>query len=230
MRPPKRRSNGRGYRVVRQPYTRSYVSRVVKRTVDRMSETKEGFYTYSNCGGNAADFSSFGYGAASACASLVAGITAGTGSGQRIGRQIFVRGVQVSFMMQPGDSYNNIRFVLVRPRGQADLTNNAVFVQQVLSGVSSSGTQWANPVDTDIYQVLWDRMFTMRKLPLDGNSSNTVNQNKLIRKYIKINQKFTFDTSASNLRDLWLIGISDSAAIAHPGAIAGFVKVWFKDL
>jgi len=37
------------------------------------------------------------------------------------------------------------------------------------------------------------------------------------------------ESDSQPARDFYLVAISDSAAISHPGAVAGFIRLYYKD-
>lgn len=220
----------KGRRTYRRKRTfQKAVKAVIKKTI----ETKEKFYPNTAVGGGGMSFYSIGYGGASSITTLCSGITQGVAGNQRVGRSIFLRGIYIWFPIGPGDSQNYVRIIVARPKGGSvnASTNVATAAIDLLSGATSSGTQFLNPIDTDKYQVYYDKCVFVHKQPLDGNSSTTVEPIKWIRKYIKINRKIEYldDTSSNCVEDIWMYGISDSSAVTHPGAIAGFVKLYYQD-
>jgi len=205
------------------------IRRMIKSEVLRSQETKETTYSYNGIGG--ISFNSVSYGSSAASCGLFGAITQGTQASQRIGDRIYARGVNIRLALQPGDASNNLRFIVFRAKTgvvtQPGVTGT--FVQTLLSGVGSSNIQWLQPVDTDRFVVYYDKTFNLRQMPLDGSSTATVFQTKFFNKFIKINRPMQWDRSAVMNDDIYMVAISDSVAIQHPGAIAGFVRVYFKD-
>lgn len=210
------------------------VARIAKKTVNRMAETKEVIYYNTAVGGGATSFYSIGYGSSSSVATLCAGIAQGTAGNQRIGRRIYLRGMKVWFPFVAGDASNYVRFIVASPKGGNVNSGSAVssVISDLLSGAGSSGTQYLSPVDTDKWQVHFDRCMWLHKVPLDGSSTTTTEPVKWVRKWIRINRKVEYldNTNANCVRDVWMFGISDSGGITHPGAASGFVKMYFKDV
>lgn len=209
-------------------------SKVAKRVVQRSVELKDKYFVYSSVGiepttGSVTSFASTGYGSASTIAALCRGISRGTNDGERVGHEISLRGVYVNFAIQNGDSYNNYRLMLIRPKGRYTTTNTQGLIQSIMSGTASSGTQWASPIDTDYYKVYWDRKINLQNVELASGDSP---QTTFIQKFVKFprGMKVQWDEQdAVPNNDVFLVAISDSVAVAHPGAIAGFVRLYYND-
>lgn len=197
--------------------------------INKRIETKEVTYTtWSNS-------TSISYGSGASVAGFFGAITQGTGESNRIGNKIQARGIYMRLAIQPADNTNYVRVLVVKPL--KDMAPNvtvgsgiATFVQNVLSNTAGSSTQWLAPVDTDRYKVLHDKNYFLRFGPLDGNSGSTIiNRMLFVKKFIRLNQKCQWDESGNMNNDVWLIMLSDSAAIGHPGVVAGFLKGYYKD-
>jgi len=212
---------------------RTYKKRTYKKVPRPHIETKEIQFEYDAVGKNADNFSSISYGSSSIASSLCGGIPAGTLDGTRIGRRIFVKAIRVMFAIEPGDDSNYIRFMLVQPKGRPNDTSLSTLIPFILSGYGSSSTQWFSPIDTDNWKVYMDKTMYLKFEALDGSSSASVPQAKILRKTIRINQSITYTTNTGTAdqpgRDLWLVALSNSAAVAHPGVVAGSVKIWYTD-
>jgi len=187
-------------------------------------------YQYSAIGYNDNDFNSISYGTSCVVGLLCKGIQQGTQGNQRIGRRIFLRGVKIYLPTQNYDSYNNVRMIMVQPKGQMNLSTNGTVATDILSGAASGATRWAYPVDTDRFHVFYDKTLVLTGKDLNGSS--TVNEVKFFKTYIKINKMIEYDgegNTANAIKEIYLLGISDSAAVGHPGCIAGHVKLFFQD-
>lgn len=216
--------------------SRKYISRVAQKVVNRNIETKEKKYSYDSVGidpigGSAVSLGSVSYGGSAVIAGLVRGVTAGTGEGSRLGHQLTLRGVYINLAVQcaSGSETNNFRLLVIRPKGQISTTSTAALVQQVLSNATSSSTQWLNPVDTDFFKVYYDKMAFIK--PTDITGTGSVSQ-RFFKKFIKFPKGMVMkwnEADSQPFRDLYILAISDSAAVSHPGAIAGFVRLYFKD-
>lgn len=108
-------------------------------------------------------------------------------------------------------------------------TSTASFVQSVLSGAPSGATQWLQPVDTDRFEVLLDKVYYLKNTAVDGSSSASAVSTRFLRKFIPINKKIQWDDSGQINNDVYVIAISDSAAVPNPGAVAGYIRVYYKD-
>jgi len=205
----------------------------VKKAVAQKAEIKERIYPFSSVGSGGGNFGSIGYGASAVTGALCAGIVQGTEAGQRVGRTIQLKGVRYFFPSQPGDTNNYMRLILVQPKGTVDLSSVAGFVSQLLSQTGSGATQWGAPIDTDLYTVFFDKSYHLQSMAT-GEAVNTwAPTSAMISGYIKVNRRIEYQApsgSTSPLKDLWLVGISDSAAIPHPGAIAGYIKLYYTDV
>lgn len=214
--------------------TAKTVAKIASRVALRKIETKSKEYVYSSVGNiPAGNFSSVGYDGSSVIGGLVAGIAAGTGDGARIGKKIFIRGVRIRYIVQGADSYNNIRFMLVSPKRGGDYSSFGGSVSGLIAGVLSNApsgaTQYAYPIDTRIFKVYMDT--TMSFVPSETSAGTFTVKPKVFNRFIKIN-KSTYWTEGNDTtaqREFYLCAISDSAAVSHPGVIAGTVKVYYKD-
>lgn len=215
----------------KKSYRKKPLAKMVRSMVLKAQETKELTYPYNNIG--SVNFSSVGYGGSSAAAGLFGAIAQGVNDGQRIGNSIYARGAYLRMVFSPGDNTNFMRLLVVQPkRGMAtNILPSSItsFVSSVLSGASSSSTQWLQPVDTDRFEVLADKNIYFTWKPLDGSTTTTVAQVRFFNKFLKINRKIQWDDSGVVNNDVYFIALSDSSAVAHPGAVAGFVRVYYKD-
>lgn len=208
---------------------------MVRSMILKSQETKELTYPYTNVGGT--NLSSFGYGSSTAVVGFFGAVGQGVNDGQRIGNSLYARGVYINLAIQNANAtleyYNNVRCIVFQPKKgmatniQPSLT--ATFVQSVLSGQSSNVTQWAGFVDTDRFQVLYDRQWYIPSVPQDGSSTTTQPTTRFLRKFIKVNRKMQWDDSGVINNDVYMILISDSGTASHPGCIAGNIRIYYKD-
>jgi len=224
----RKRKVGRTRRFRKGSTTKRF-ARIAKSVFNRSVETKEARYTYSSVGG--INFSSVSYGSAAVVAGLFGAIAQGTGQAQRVGNSIYARGVRIYFPVQAGDNINNLRFICVSPKQGAPIqpTNAQVFIQGVLSNGSIGATQWTYPVDTNRWRVHFDRTFFLNFMPVDGSTSTSVARTRFLKAFVKVNRKIFWDDAGNINNDVYLIAISDSAAVPNPGVIGGFVNTYFKD-
>lgn len=230
--------NKRGFkkskvRNYRKKKTYGSIKKMIRSEVLRSQETKELTYQYSNVGSS--NFSSISYGSSAVVAGFFGAIVQGVNDGQRIGNSLYARGININFAIQNAgaDTQNYVRFLIIQPKkGMAtniQPNSTSAFVQSVLSNNGSGTTQWLQPVDTDRFEVLVDKYYWLHDMPVDGATSTYVPQTKFFRKFIKINRKMQWDDSGVINNDVYMIAISDSSAVAHPGVVAGFVRIYYKD-
>lgn len=232
--PMKRKYYRKGKRTIK-----SQIKTEVKRAFNSSVERKERRYAYNSIGGNngndtsvlsAVSFNSISYGGSACVASLCAGIGTGSGEGNRIANQITLNSVNIHLNVQNADETNYVRLLLIRPKGNQDMSSIANFVTQIFTGTTSSGTQCGAPVDTNLFHIYYDKMVYLKSTPADGSTATSLVSNKLFSKYIKLNAKVQYDqTTTFPLKDFFLVGISDSASVSHPGAVNGFVKLTYQD-
>lgn len=228
-------------RVVRRRFRRRYgyskkIAKIAQRVVNKNIEMKEKRYDYSAVGidpvgGSAVSYGSVSYGASAVTCQLCRGIVTGTGEGTRVGHEITLRGVYINLAVQcaSGTETNNFRMALIRPKGTFTTTSTAALTQQIMNNQASGITQWLQPIDTDFFNVYWDKMAFIK--PTDISGVGNVSQ-RFFRKFIKFRRGIKMkwnEADSQPFRDLLLFAISDSAAVSHPGAIAGFVRLYYKD-
>lgn len=225
----RRRRIKRGRRRRRTRYGTKKIRRIARSVVMRSVETKEARYSYSSVGGS--NYSSVSYGAAAIVAGCFGAISQGTGQANRIGNAIFARGIRIYFPVQPGDNINNLRFVCVSAKSGTPTqpASTALFVQNLFSNGGSSATQWTYPIDTNRWKVHFDKTFFLKFMAVDGSTSTSVPQTRFLKKFVKVNRKIFWDDGNNINNDVYLVAISDSSAVPHPGAIGGFVNCYFKD-
>lgn len=222
----KKTYSGKGWKKKTKPVT---TKKQIKDEIFASQETKQIAYPYTQGG-----FSSFTYGSGSAILGCFGGINQGVTESTRIGSRIYARSIGIYLAMQPGDNNNNVRLLVVQAKKDAGGTpilpvNAGSFIQSILSNAPSSSIQYLQPVDTDRWQVLMDKCFNLRYLPLAGDSPNLTPQVKIIKKFIKINRPMQWDLTNTMNDDVYIIALGDSAASPNPGAVAGFFKSYWKD-
>lgn len=232
------RKSYRKRRTRRPRSKKTTIKKIVRRELRKNIEMKFRQYKmdavgHSITGGAAVDFTAgFEYGASTALASLC-DIANGTGEGQRIGGQIRVKGIHLRFAFQPGDWYNNVRFIVYSPKKNWTNSSVTAAVQQVLSDVSSASTQWSAPVDTENFKVYMDKVYNARFLPTGDATTTSVAQTKFVNKFIKLNKLIKWDVSAPVMptSNIFLMAISDSSTAVNgdPKVITGFIKVFYQD-
>lgn len=198
----------------------------------KLSETKEKDFTYSTLG-----LSSVSYGTGAAIYGLVAAISQGTGDDQRIGNQIMLQNLRFKFAVQAGDNQNQFRLMILRPKKQyaSGSPTTQQWIQEILSNNASSTTQFLAPVDTERYIVYYDKVINLRYVPVDGSSATTISETKYLSGNISLKKRVQWaysGASGSNLpeTEILVVAISDSVAIPHAGVIAGYARLYYKDI
>lgn len=226
---PRRRAN-----VKRRPANRVAIRRIVRQTIARNTEMKTREYLPSSVGNfPAGNFSSISYGTSSIVAGLFSGIAQGIDENQRIGRKIIVKGVHIRFAIQGNDAFNHVRLMLVSPKGTMNydtFASQSAFTQAIMNNTAPSTTQYLSPIDTNVFNVHWDRVYTT--YPRETSDGVFTSVPFLIKKFIKFNKPVTWTVGNNNQaqNEVFLVGISDSVAIGHPGVITGFVRVFYTDM
>lgn len=231
-----RRRSYRKRRGTRRGTSRKQIARIAQAVVNKNIETKEKRYDYSAIGidpigGSSVSFGSFSYGSSTCIAQLCRGITAGTGEGARVGHKISLRGVYINLPVQcaSGAETNNVRILIIRPKGTYTNTSIAALAQQIFSNNASSVTQWLQPVDTDFFDVYYDKKAFI--MPKDISGVGSVTQ-RFFTKFLKFKRGLTMawnEADSQPFRDLFMVAISDSLSVSHPGAVGGFVRLYYKD-
>lgn len=216
------------------------VARIARKALQGGAEVKETSYIYNSVGGAigaiaAQSLASISYGAGAVAACLCQGIGAGTTYNARVGNEISLKNIEISLALTAGDQYNFLRFLVVRPKGQFANANPSIiaFVQSLFSGNGSSTFQFGCPVDNHNFEVWADDLIPMQQrvgAASSGSSSDTFVP-YVYNKKVSVNRKVKFQESLSICdRDFWLVAISDSTAVPHPGAVAGYVKLRWTDV
>ena len=162
---------------------------------------------------------------------MFGGIGQGVSDDTRIGDQLTAKGVRLALTFQCTDTFNDFRILMVTARKQGiryQPSSVASFVQNLLSGAVSAGTQWVAAVDTERFKVYYDKILHLKRSAIDGSSSTTIPESQSVIKTVKLNKKIKFDEEGQITNDLYLIMLSDSGAVSHPGAIAGYVTPIIK--
>lgn len=220
--------------------TPSQVAKIARNVVQRSAEVKNTSYQWNSIGGtigaivpNTIQSVSFGSGALVAC--LCQGIGASAGFNGRIGNEIYLKNIEMSFSFEAGDAYNYLRLLLVRPKGQFINSNPtpAAFVQSLMSGNGSSSNQYNQPTDDENFEIWSDDMCPLQKRVGAASSGNSddVFVPYIYQRTVTVNRKVRYQESTGNVdRDFFLVAISDSTIGPNPGATAGYVKLRWTDI
>lgn len=212
-----------------------YVKRVARREVNKAIETKQkqniATSFYDEFGGTAS-FGSVSYGGTAATFALGRNVLQGTTSSSRVGTKIRVLGLSFYFLLQQGSgNFDDVRILVYTPyKGALTGANRAANVSDLLSTYSGSTTQYLMPVNTDKFKVYYDRVFRLEQHAADGSTSASVPGMKVVRKHINIMRNLTYNYDESTPQnDFYITMISNSAVAPNPGAVAGYIKYWWKD-
>lgn len=203
---------------------------VVKKEIRKESETKEKDLTYS-----ALSLTSIGYGSSSINNYLVQNIAQGYDDGQRIGNKIHLQNIRFQFAFTAGDTVNHLRLLMLMPKTGLDYNANVQNLAQNVTTIASSGQQWLGLVDTDRYRVLYDKKLFLEYVPDTGSTSAVHAVTKFVSANIKINKdiEWAYSAAAAAVQpttEVIFLCISDSSTVSHPGAIAGNLRLYYKDL
>lgn len=166
-------------------------------------------------------------------AEITSMITLGTAAGNRIGSNIYLRKVNISMVVGPGDNSNILRILMVKPvtgwtSGGAAM-NNTFFWNGVLNGGSVINAM--SPVINQQYQVLYDKIICFRFAAVDGNSSASAAIQKVVRRSVPIYLPIRYDQIGGvTTTPIFFAMISDSAAVPNAGVISGGITLEFTDL
>lgn len=204
------------------------VKRLTRMVKSMRPEVKEKVYQYTDVNGTS--YNNISYGSSTPNSLLCGGISQGVADGQRIGDKIKLIGIKVHFAFTHAnaDLYNNIRWLLIRPKTDRNSVGGTL-TQNIFSGAASGGTQWCSPVDTDRYRVLYDKSYNLYNRPNDGSTTTTIQPTRFFKKFFKVRANMQWDAEGNLTRDYILLAISDSAASPHPGVVAGHVKLYYVD-
>lgn len=179
-------------------------------------------------------------------AALCSSIPQGVGDSNRVGSKITLRGVHIDLIGQIKDgltsfnTYQQLRLLLISPKRHGPLLGGApdaqTFSQRLFTNVSGE-LQWAAPVDTDNFRVLYDKRVYLTWKPTVSaaqNLSYSAPSVRRFRKFVRFNKTIQWPIGSSILaqNDVYLVAISDdgeSANTGSPGFVAGFVNIYYTD-
>lgn len=210
----------------RKTVTRADVVKIAR----GVNEMKEKTIRHTTLGVN-----SCGYGASAVTAYMANQITVGDGDTYRNGNQIFLSRIQYQFAMAAGDTTNYLRLLFVMPKKAYNYGSTVSQLVEEVLDAASSNTQWLGLVDTDRYRVLHDKKLFLEYIADTGSTAAVHAVGKIIQGSIEVNKKIQWAYSAAAgvecpVTDVIMIAISDSAAVSHPGAVAGNLKMFYRDM
>lgn len=174
-------------------------------------------------------FSSFSYDSGVGLCNLANNISQGAGLSQRLGNDVRLKRLRAHLLVQAGDNYNCCRALVIASRGIQSSTTTSTFTTQVFSGVTGSA-QVTAPVDSLSFDVLYDKVFTVYKRPLDGSSATTVAPPEPISFDLSLQDRLvTYNQAGVGFagKPVWILLVSDSAAIAHAGCVEAGIRLEF---
>lgn len=201
----------------------STVKKMVIREINKTQETKEITHTHATMGFGSISENTY---------YLVRPIAQGTADNQRIGNQIYVRGFRYYLPIMNGDTYNHFRLMFLMPHKSVNPSASTTQLIQDIFG--SPSYNMFSPVNTDKFRVLRDHFITLKVSPETGTSSVTIPETRLLKGFVKINKKFQFEYDAATASqyptsEIIAVAFSDSAVLPNPGAIGGWVRLYYKD-
>ncbi len=147
----------------------------------------------------------------------------GTEYYQRVGRRVVITHVDICGTLVGGQQ-NSI----------ADDAYNTVCLALVINAPGSAPTGWTLPtpigpqLTAGVKKVLWTKRFVLNTNAKD--STGYIAKAALVSERIPVNEPFEYvssaDTAATN-QSLYLVGMSDSVAVANPGFTSGYIMVAF---
>lgn len=189
------------------------------------AETEQKYIEYQYTSINGTSLASIGYGPANQAA-LLSGIAQGTSMSQRVGQKIILEKIDFQFPFQNGDPTNYVRFLLVTAiRGDSGLTG-AALTADIFSGQAAAVSQHGAAVDKTRWRVLYDRLLY---LPNIGNFAGNIPSSRTIKKTIRLNKRIQWDRTNAIDNDIYMVAISDSGAAPNPGAVSGYMRLYFRD-
>lgn len=174
-------------------------------------------------------FSSFSYDSGVGILNIATNISQGAAVNQRIGNDVRLHRLLADLFIAPGDNFNCVRVLVVASKGLQVSTSTATFTSQVFSGVTGAA-QVAAPVDTLSFDVLFDRMIVPFFRPIDGNSSASVGVPEHMHIDVSLGNRsihYNQGNAAISGKPVWLLLVSDSAAVPNAGCVQAGVKVTF---
>lgn len=175
-------------------------------------------------------FNSFSYDSGVGLLNIANNIAQGAGLNQRIGNDIRLNKLSGTLAIAPGDNYNIVRVLVIASKGLQTATATSTFTSQVFSGITGAA-QVTAPVDTLSFDVLFDRKVVPFFRPVDGNSAASVGVPEIVNLDVNLGARevhYNQGNSANTGRPVWLMLVSDSAAIAHAGCVQAGLKVEFQ--
>ncbi len=174
-------------------------------------------------------FSSFSYDSGLGICNIPNNITQGSALNQRLANDIRLRRLTAKLFIAPGDNFNCVRVLVVASRGLVTSATTSTFASQLFSGVTGSA-QVAAPVDTLSFDVLHDELVVPFYRPADGNSATQIGVPVPVSFDVHLGDRlvtYNQGNAAYSGKPVWLILVSDSAAVPNPGCVQAGLRVEF---
>lgn len=189
---------------------------------------------------SANSMTSFSYGTSTAIYSIEAPVVVGPGVNQRVGRVIRAKGLHMDFMLQGASDteVNNVRIMVVSPKESAPAAPSSGFVANFLASLFNVAAPNVGQYSYAVNKLQWNVLYDKRKVLYPFNIGGNVAGDNVpirIRKFLRLNRKMTFPevtsvpTAGQSNKPLYLVLMSDSLAIPHPGIVGGFHTFYFQD-
>jgi len=163
-------------------------------------------------------------------AELTSMISNGSNVNQRIGGQIFLKTITIQLMMSPGDNNNFVRLILCRPLAGMTAGGANINTSQFFNGYCNGVSTPLNPAVSTQYFIYFDEVVKLEYVAAAGSSSSQTACQQFFKKVVKVNLPIKYDNvSGYTTNPIFFAAISDSSAVAHPGAVAGGISITFHD-
>lgn len=197
------------------PVIKSQVSYAVRRALEKQEELKISDTTINTTIDNTGTLFDL--------TDMAQGVT----EANRVGNKCAPKWIDVRLSCLPADGRQIMRFVLFQ--WHADDGSHAPAATDILqAGLVTSGTYAVyaglNNDDRALFRVLADWSYAMTLGECDSNFTLVVKRVKAAMRQIEFNGTLTTGTEK-----LYLLAISDSAAVSHP-SLTGVVRVHYADL
>lgn len=195
--------------------TRQDVKKIVEKETRKQMERKWVEYSFSGTVDNASTVG---------CVSI---IPVGTSNTQRIGDSVEATSMQIYYDVNVADSYNLVRMVVFQWR--SDSTPVYTDILDRHGNTAIRPLDFYNQDNKQLYTIIYDKIIQV----------DDYNPNKLYKKNVDLtkvlsrkNMTIDFDTTdiggTNPLTGFWVLFVSDSGAITHPGAKAS-IRVYYRD-
>lgn len=205
---------------------KSEVAQMIKKAEAKESQR---ILTLKTGDGALVAFNSFSYDSGVGICNIAQNIAQGPALNQRLANDVRLLRLKAKMFIAPGDNFNCVRVLVVASRGVVTSATTSTFTSQVFSGVTGAA-QVAAPVDTLSFDVLFDELVVPFYRPADGNSATQIGVPEVVKIDVSLgNRLVTYNqgNAAFAGKPVWLLLVSDSAAIPNPGCSQVGIRVEF---